>query len=201
MTQLRQCPIPTRGGRDCWETPHPDSKLGLCARHWRIAAEGMESGSPLTDIRCRYCGQIGMVSVARDHIAYCRNRECGQVIFDVDFTGRELITIPEPPPVKTPTAQPSVVYYILWADRIKIGTSFTLTTRLKSLYFDQLLAIEPGNHTLESRRHREFASLKLPNYREWFQAAAPLIFHTNTLRDKYGAPMEALRLINAKRAA
>jgi hypothetical protein len=50
-----------------------------------------------------------------------------------------------------------VVYYLRAGDRIKIGTSANPRARLAQLSFDDLLAFERGNRTLEQRRHAQFA--------------------------------------------
>ncbi|MFB2584201.1 GIY-YIG nuclease family protein [Herbiconiux liukaitaii] len=68
-----------------------------------------------------------------------------------------------------------VVYYLRWRDRIKIGTSSNPRGRLAQLRHDELLAFERGDRTLEQRRHREFAELRLGG--EWFAAADPLLAH------------------------
>jgi len=95
---------------------------------------------------------------------------------------------------RTPSQRPlpSVVYYIQWADRIKIGTSDNIRQRLGKLYHDELLAVEPGDRKLESSRHSQFAEYRLPKYREWFEASPALIFHTNTLRAKHATLLDSI---------
>ena len=201
MNHHRQCPIPTRGGRDCWETSHPDSKHGLCERHWREITQSRYAGADQLELRCASCGQFGMRTIPADNIAYCINRDCGTVRFDFDpelGSGRiqhtslhNRLNAPEAPkPVKL---KASVVYYIRWSDRIKIGTTTSLPQRMKALYFDEIMAIEPGGTGLEAQRHQQFAEYRLDTYREWFNAAPGLVFFANTLRDKYGSPMKAWR--------
>lgn len=72
-----------------------------------------------------------------------------------------------------------VVYYIRYADRIKIGTSAGPRRRLAALRYDELLAFERGGRALERRRHEQFAALRLGG--EWFDAAAPLRQHIAAL--------------------
>lgn len=78
----------------------------------------------------------------------------------------------ERPPVE-------VVYYLRYADRIKIGTSAQPRQRLGAIWHDELLAFERGGRALEQRRHREFAPLREGG--EWFRAAPELISHIATL--------------------
>lgn len=208
MHNHRQCPIPTRGGRDCWETPHPDSRHGLCERHWRALSEERFAGSDHLGLRCKACGQFGLRTIPGDHVAYCVNRDCATVEYDVDLTIGEdnrislnyrLREEATPRPIKAKLSA-SVVYYIRWADRIKIGTTTNLPQRMKALYFDEIIAVEPGGASLEARRHEEFSEYRIDAYREWFTAAPGLVFFANTLRDRHGAPMNAWRQL-AKRTA
>lgn len=78
-----------------------------------------------------------------------------------------------------------VVYYISWADRIKIGFTTRLAERLRSIYHDEVLAVEPGSLELERTRHQQFVGYRIANQREWFSDGAALRFHINTIRDKY----------------
>lgn len=73
-----------------------------------------------------------------------------------------------------------VVYYIRFADRIKIGTSSSLLTRLQDLPCEALLATEPGDRLVESVRHGQFAQYRLVG--EWFSPGAPLLAHIATLQ-------------------
>ena len=70
------------------------------------------------------------------------------------------------------TSHKPVVYYVQFADRIKIGTSRNLRKRLEALACDRLLALEHGDTTLERQRHGQFAALRITG--EWFKYQAPL---------------------------
>ncbi len=83
----------------------------------------------------------------------------------------------------------SVVYYLRFGDRIKIGTSRNLPARLDVVPHDAVLATEPGDHRLERRRHKEFAADRL--YREWFAASERLVAHCAMLRQHHGEPTVA----------
>lgn len=58
---------------------------------------------------------------------------------------------------KTSGTHDPVVYYLRFGDRIKIGTTTNLRTRLISVPCDEVLAVEPGSYALERERHEQFA--------------------------------------------
>lgn len=74
-----------------------------------------------------------------------------------------------PPPVV------EVVYYLRYADRVKIGTSRQPRQRLAVIWHDELLAFERGGRALEQERHRRFAHLREGG--EWFRADSELLEH------------------------
>ncbi|SHQ53251.1 Uncharacterised protein [Mycobacteroides abscessus subsp. abscessus] len=73
----------------------------------------------------------------------------------------------------------SVVYYLRFGDRIKIGTTRHLWKRLEQLPHDKLLAVEPGDTRLERRRHLEFASDHIKG--EWFAESKRLLAHIDNI--------------------
>lgn len=74
----------------------------------------------------------------------------------------------------------SVVYYIQFGDRIKIGTTTSLERRLAELPHDELLATESGGVQTERRRHEQFEAYRLLG--EWFEMGEELVDHINELR-------------------
>ena len=74
-----------------------------------------------------------------------------------------------------PNKSEPVVYYITFAELIKIGTSSHLWGRMSSLPCDALLATEPGSFALERQRHKEFAEYLSSG--EWFRPGARLLGH------------------------
>lgn len=68
-----------------------------------------------------------------------------------------------------------VVYYLRFADRIKIGTTSNPTTRLLAIPHDEVLATEPGGYTLERQRHQQFRNLHITG--EWFRLDSSLTEH------------------------
>lgn len=78
-----------------------------------------------------------------------------------------------------PRPRIEVVYYLRYAERIKIGTSHDPGSRLRAIAHDELLAFEPGGRELEQARHRQFAALREGG--EWFTASGELVAHARTL--------------------
>ncbi|MFD4457683.1 GIY-YIG nuclease family protein [Nocardia sp. NPDC058480] len=76
--------------------------------------------------------------------------------------------------------KPSIVYYLQFGDRIKIGTTINLQRRLGEIPHDRVLAIEPGGRALERQRHKEFAEERLTG--EWFEPSQRLLAHIKKLR-------------------
>lgn len=89
----------------------------------------------------------------------------------------------------------AVVYYIRFGGRIKIGTSINLLERLRDLYYDELLAIEPGSYDVEAKRHAYFRRTKVAGQNEWFHESPELILHINRLREEHGDPKAAWQRI------
>lgn len=73
-----------------------------------------------------------------------------------------------------------VVYYMRIGDRVKIGWSASLRRRLENFNPEELMALERGGQTVESKRHRQFAHLR--THGEWFRLEGSLLDHINKLR-------------------
>lgn len=73
----------------------------------------------------------------------------------------------------------SLVYYIRFGDRVKIGFTTNLSERLKAIPHDEVLATETGTLSDERARHAEFAALRVKG--EWFRYEEPLVSHINSL--------------------
>lgn len=79
-----------------------------------------------------------------------------------------------------------VVYYIRRASLIKIGTTTSPRDRFMDLVPDEILAVEPGGHAEETRRHRQFAHLRCGG--EYFRDEPELRDHARQLRAFHGDP-------------
>jgi hypothetical protein len=74
----------------------------------------------------------------------------------------------------------SVVYYMRIGNRVKIGYSANLKSRLDSINPEELMAIEPGGMGLERDRHDQFRELH--THGEWFRLEDPLVSHIDQVR-------------------
>jgi hypothetical protein len=73
-----------------------------------------------------------------------------------------------------------VVYYMRIGDRVKIGMTTNLRSRLEAINPEELLAIEKGGRTVEAARHKQFADLH--THGEWFRLEGVLVEHIERLR-------------------
>lgn len=85
-----------------------------------------------------------------------------------------------------PLVRDPVVYYVRFADRIKIGTTICLRGRIDTLPHDEILATEPGGAEVERERHMQFAEYWITG--EWFRAGPLLLRHVADLAEKYPLP-------------
>lgn len=76
-----------------------------------------------------------------------------------------------------------IVYYLQFGDRIKIGTTTDMQSRMTSLPWDVVLAIEPGGRTLETQRHQQFAAYRIRG--EWFRMGEELMNHIVEVREQH----------------
>jgi hypothetical protein len=75
-----------------------------------------------------------------------------------------------------PPPRVDVVYYLGYADRVKIGTTANPRQRLAALWHDDLLGFERGDRRLERRRHEQFADERFDRT-EWFRFSDRLRDH------------------------
>ncbi len=73
-----------------------------------------------------------------------------------------------------------VVYYIRFDDRMKIGTTGNLRQRMRTLWHDEVMALERGGRSRERARHEQFASSRIGG--EWFEISPALAAHVDQLR-------------------
>jgi hypothetical protein len=94
-------------------------------------------------------------------------------------------------------APSSMVYYInLFGAAVKIGYSANVPHRRRQLRVEpwDVMAVEPGGYTLESRRHQQFKEARCSNY-EHFNRTPELLAHIEHLRKTVGKPDEVLRSV------
>jgi hypothetical protein len=77
-----------------------------------------------------------------------------------------------------------LIYFLQFADRIKIGFTTDLAKRRKSIPHDDLLATIPGTMSDEKRLHREFADDRIKG--EWFRSSERLLAYIAALEGASG---------------
>jgi len=147
---------------------------------------------PITLDRPRYCevtdrdgDECGMPVTAGAPISICV-KHAAQVWEYVEDAKR---SVTAEPPVHLIEGRASAVYYIRFENRVKIGTSRDLPARLGALPHDEILAIEPGGHSMEHLRHLQFSHLRTNG--EWFLVDPELRRHIIGVRAKFGSPLAA----------
>lgn len=144
-----------------------DAPFPMCEHHLAIAAEWADREYGVSDVLpspCRLCGsRLGIHHRSGWLCAVCEWRHG-------DLVDGELA----PPRV-------DVVYYLRYADRVKIGTSSNPRQRLGAIWHDDLLAFERGDRRLEHRRHEQFAEERYDRT-EWFAFSQRLEIHIDAVR-------------------
>lgn len=189
---MSQCPIPTEAGRDCWNTPHPDSSYGLCVEHWQSVADAWSADKTAQHWRCPVCKRNGIQRNRADNRGFCITEGCQVAVPIQDrtpYTPGEILLLRKLYGIGKVRGE--VVYYLRFAGRIKIGTSTDLPNRVLSIPHDEVLAVEQGSYAAETDRHAEFADSLIPGHKEWFNPSPALVSHINHLRRENGEPMAA----------
>lgn len=73
-----------------------------------------------------------------------------------------------------------VVYYARIGNRVKIGTSTNLPTRMQVIRPEEIMVLEAGGFDVEQRRHLQFKALR--THGEWFKLEGALVEHIAQLR-------------------
>ena len=183
MRKFTHCPMPAKGGADCWNESHPASTFGLCVEHWRKAVDQWYGEQPAINIRCAQCNTVTAIDSV--DIPYARCGYCNFPIGDLEAS-LELIDA-EAATARRERDSNGVVYYIRFADRVKIGFTTSLKSRVLALPVDEVLAAEPGSYEIEGQRHKQFAA-DLAAGREWFNLSEALKVHAASVRDRHGDP-------------
>lgn len=152
-----------------------NAPVPLCERHLAAASEWCDAEYGVADALptpCLVCGsRLGVRYPSGWLCAVCEWR-LGEVP-DTEFAAPRV----------------DVVYYLGYADRVKIGTSSNPRRRLGALWHDELLAFERGGRALEQRRHVQFADDRYART-EWFRRSDELMAHVAVLSAGGGDPWE-----------
>ena len=151
MCDIAGCPVPAE----------PGAPVALCPSHLIQAHDWV-------------AGEVGVTDLLPSPCLACGNRvgvryPSGWVCERCDWRYGEIPEIADPVHV-------DVVYYVRQRERIKIGTSASPRSRLAALHFDEVLAFERGDRTVEHRRHVQFAAHRFPRT-EWFAVHDELLAH------------------------
>ena len=180
------CGIILENGEDCNGTVSADHGLNLCMAHLKEAFEVYRrtvdiEPAPKAIQACAICGHGGAHPGTTGFMcALCGGKT-------PDFTGKpvasyEYVEKQQVERLKTKT-HPAVVYYMLFGDRIKIGTTRDILKRMQSVPNDRVLATEPGDFHLEAVRHNEFKSARIKG--EWFRQSPELLAHIEVLQKNW----------------
>lgn len=159
-----------RDGQRCRSVAAAGLPVDLCVEHAKELREFWEGENRLQKLR-EYEDKYGP-----EYMARWRERSNSPKDPDwrkIQWLGLERI-------LEGPDTHAPLIYYLRFADRIKIGTTTNLKIRLTAIPHDELLATEPGDVMLERRRHRQFDHLRLKG--EWFRADRELLDHIESIR-------------------
>lgn len=180
------CPITSLNGKPCTNAPHQGSIHDICPEHWAEIIEDHKRNQEgpehlLVTVFCPIC-RYELRTGPGQHVE-CSNPTCWE-----DRWWEQ-----PNPAAEVPAKQGTHwVYYIRFGNRIKIGTSSNVRSRLNSLPFDEILALERGNVSVERERHRQFAAHLIAGQREWFEDHAEIRAHAAAIRQEHGDPHQLL---------
>ncbi|MCU1424811.1 MAG: ATPase [Microbacteriaceae bacterium] len=184
---MRPCGIVVQSGLACPEPVAPHAPLNLCARHLLEAHDWVAGEVGVTDTLPSPCLACG----SRLGVRYPSGWLCAVCEWKVGDTAD---------PEHVAAVRVDVVYYLRFRDQIKIGTSANPRQRFASLRYDELLAFERGDRTLEQRRHAQFAAHRLARS-EWFAVHDALVEHIDVLRAGVDDPWSQYALWRSQRLA
>ena len=165
----------------------PDAApLPLCELHLAVAGDWAQRTDGVTDTLpspCRLCGStVGVRYPSGWVCAVCEWRHGDIVDYDL-----------APPRI-------DVVYYLRYADRVKIGTTANPRQRLAAILHEEVLAFELGDRRQERRRHEQFADERF-DATEWFRLSARILEHVEALAPGVANPWDALARWRSRAAA
>jgi len=137
----------------------------LCRQHLMLVADWVEREFGVEDVLPSPCLACG----SRVGVRY----PSGWVCAVCDWAHGVVPDAELPPP------RVDVVYYIRFRDRIKIGTTGNLRQRMRTLWHDEVVALERGGRGRERARHAQFAPSRIGG--EWFEISPALTEHVERL--------------------
>lgn len=122
---------------------------------------------------CPACGTTGLLVQFTNEMVTCKAARCAYEQTRNKFGDDRKILM------GISAGDRAVVYYMRLGNRVKIGTSGNLRKRILVIQPEDCVGYELGDRTLEAKRHREFAHLRVSG--EWFDLQPDLVRHVNTL--------------------
>lgn len=164
----QSCTIQRRSGNFCDEAAWPDAPFPICRHHavkLYIEMRGIHAAA-LND------EWLSLPPINPRAVVNAENAKLDEELH------------------KARQAERSVVYYVRIGEVIKIGFTSNLKQRMSALRTsrDNVLATEPGGKDLESKRHKQFKSIRI-GLREDFTPTLALIRHIEAVRDFHGDPV------------
>lgn len=160
--------------------------LALCELHVAVVGDWAARSAGTTDILpapCRLCGSTLGVRYPS-----------GWLCAECEWPHGEVVDYELAPP------RIDIVYYLRYADRVKIGTTANPRQRLAAIVHDEVLAFERGDRTLERRRHGQFAAERYDRT-EWFRLSDRILDHVDALRAGTDDPWASLARWRSRAAA
>lgn len=133
-----------------------------------------------------------MDEVGQDRETRMCNQHATQV-YEVVQARRQRIRVvidgtPKPPPPAPARPREEMIYYVEYADEIKIGWTTDLERRLKSFKpGGKLLAAHSGTRGEEARLHKRFKAYGTHG-KEWYAKMPSLLHHIELVKKEHGEP-------------
>jgi len=172
MHERSYCTNVNHRGRDCDRPVAPDAPVTMCEKHIREAvlyfvdtqANVAATPGPKAKLAAAWADYYEAAITAPAEVAEDWRAERDAAL-DAELRQQH---------------ETHVVYYLRFADRVKIGTTRRLKQRMSNIPHDELLAIERGAYALEHLRHQQFAAHHITG--EWFSFAPDIQSHCTMLR-------------------
>lgn len=162
------CSAITPKGKGCQGDPFPGAPVLLCATHLR---QSYEFAADL--INARWADALTEQQITDQDAEERRRRMTEHRRMALDDRHQY-------EPLK-PESTEGLVYFIRFGDRIKIGFTTNLQSRMKAIPYDEILMVTPGTMDDERQCHQAFAHLRETG--EWFRADPELLAFIGNMPD------------------